>query len=182
VGGSLAGRITHQGGLELAKSQPEIAVVPDQLDQGPWLLNVLNGTLDLQTGALREHRREDLLTKLAQVRFDPEAAAPRFMAFLEDVLPDSEVRAFVQRLAGQAATGFFLSIVAFLIGRGDNGKTVLLETLKAVLGDYAHHAPNTLLPAVRGRATPPRSGRTCAASGWWPPPRQTRVSGWPRPP
>lgn len=62
--------------LEMAKSEPDIPILPDQLDTDPWLLNVSDGTLDLRTGMLREHRREDLLTKLAPVAFDPEAKCP----------------------------------------------------------------------------------------------------------
>ena len=56
--------------IELAKS--EVPVSPDELDADPWLLNVLNGTIDLRTGELREHRREDLITKLAPVDYDPD--------------------------------------------------------------------------------------------------------------
>ena len=46
-----------------AESQLDIVVLPDHLDRNKWLLNVDNGTLDLQTGEQREHRREDLITK-----------------------------------------------------------------------------------------------------------------------
>jgi putative DNA primase/helicase len=59
----------------------------DALDGDPWLLNVENGTLDLRTGELRDHEREDLITKLAPVEFDPEAEAPTWDAFIERVLP-----------------------------------------------------------------------------------------------
>src|SRR5215204_4010298 len=79
--------------VELAKS--EIPVSPDELDADPWLLNVLNGTIDLRTGELREHRRGDLITKLAPVEYDPKAEAPTWAAFLERVLPSEELRGFV---------------------------------------------------------------------------------------
>jgi putative DNA primase/helicase len=49
--------------IDLARSEPGIAVTPDAFDADPWLFNVQNGTVDLKTGELREHRREDLLTK-----------------------------------------------------------------------------------------------------------------------
>ena len=59
----------QRGGLEsalkLAQSEPNVAETADDLDTDPMLFNVLNGTVDLRTGELREHRREDLVTKLA---------------------------------------------------------------------------------------------------------------------
>src|SRR5918995_1648258 len=63
-----------RGMVELSKSERPIS--PDELDADPWLLNVKNGTIDLRTGELREHRREDLITKLAPVDYDPDAPAP----------------------------------------------------------------------------------------------------------
>ncbi|HHV62226.1 MAG TPA: hypothetical protein GXX51_06270, partial [Firmicutes bacterium] len=36
----------------LAASEPGIPVLPEDLDRDPWLLNVMNGTLDLRTGEL----------------------------------------------------------------------------------------------------------------------------------
>src|SRR5262249_48902563 len=45
--------------LSLARSEPSIPILPHEMDSDPYVLNVLNGTLDLRTGKLREHRRED---------------------------------------------------------------------------------------------------------------------------
>src|SRR5262249_841620 len=59
--------------LEMLKSEPGVPVLPEQLDSGPLLLNCLNGVLDLRTAQLRVHRREDLLTKLCPVEYDPQA-------------------------------------------------------------------------------------------------------------
>ncbi len=53
--------------LARAATEEGIPVLPDQLDSDPWLLNVGNGTIDLRTGKLRPHRREDLITCLAPV-------------------------------------------------------------------------------------------------------------------
>ncbi|MGH9426934.1 MAG: hypothetical protein ACRD2L_11615, partial [Terriglobia bacterium] len=44
-------------------AQMDVPVLPKQFDTNPWLLTVSNGTLDLKTGELRSHNREDLLTK-----------------------------------------------------------------------------------------------------------------------
>ena len=62
--------------LSLATTEPGIPVLPSELDRDPYLLNVLNGTIDLHTGELREHRRDDLMTKLAPVEYHPAAPVP----------------------------------------------------------------------------------------------------------
>ncbi len=103
------------------------------------MLNVANGTLDLKTRQLRPHRPEDLLTKLAPVRFDPEAVCPRWLAFLDRVLAGNEkVIGFLQRAVGSALTGDAEDQVIFILyGTGANGKSTFLKTIAALLGEYA---------------------------------------------
>ena len=81
--------------ISLSQSEPGIPVLPDELDASPDLLNVLNGTIDLRSGKLREHRREDLITKIVPIEYDPDANAPAWETFLGRVLPGEELRAFV---------------------------------------------------------------------------------------
>jgi putative DNA primase/helicase len=138
--------------MELAKSEAEIAVTSDQLDTDPWLLNVANGTIDLRTGKLRKHRREDLLTKLAPVEYDPEASAPTFERFLERILPSMALRRFVQRAVGYSLTADTRErILLILYGTGRNGKSTLLEVIREIIGDYAMKTPaETLLAKPAG--------------------------------
>ena len=63
-----------------------LAVHHDRLDRDPWLLNCLNGTLDLRTAKFRPHNRDDLITKLAPVVFAEDATAPIWIAFLRSHL------------------------------------------------------------------------------------------------
>lgn len=131
--------------LKMAETEPGIPILPDDMDCDPWLLNCPNGTVDLRTGELREHRREDLMTKLAGADYDPAAECPTWLKFLEDILPDREVREFVQRAAGYSLTGSNEEDCwLFLYGRGANGKTTLLEALLDVAGDYGHNAVHDL--------------------------------------
>jgi putative DNA primase/helicase len=139
--------------LELAKSEAPIS--PDTLDADPWLFNTTNGTIDLRTGALREHRREDLITKLAPVEYAPTATAPTWEAFLERVLPGEDLRTFVQRAAGYSATGDTSEQCMFINhGTGANGKSTFQETISAALGDYAMRTPTEMLLAKRSDGVP----------------------------
>jgi putative DNA primase/helicase len=139
--------------LELAKSEEPVS--SEDLDARPWLLNVQNGTIDLRTGTLQPHRREDLITKLAPVSYDPNATAPTWTAFLERVQPDEEMRAFLQRAVGYSITGDTSEQCMFINhGGGANGKSTSQETIAAALGDYAMRAPTEMLLAKRAGGIP----------------------------
>ena len=142
--------------IALAASQLDIVVLPDQLDRDKWLLNVNNGTLDLRTGELREHRRECLITKLAPVPFDPEAKAPLFEKFLDDIFAgNQDVIRFVQRAIGYAITGDTSEQCLFITwGGGENGKSTLIETILALAGDYGTFTPPETLIAKRHDGIP----------------------------
>src|SRR5829696_1980661 len=137
--------------IALAQSEPGVPVLPEDLDAATDLLNVLNGTIDLRTGELREHRREDLLTKIAPVEYDPGAAAPVWAATLERTLPSEAVRQFFKKLCGYALTGDVSEqLLAVLYGTGANGKSTVLNALLAVLGGYGMQAAPDLLVAKKG--------------------------------
>jgi putative DNA primase/helicase len=132
-----------QAMIQLFPSEPGISVTHDRFDQGKMLLNLPNGTLNLESGNVRTHNKTDLLTKLAPVRFDPKAECPRWERFVSEIMDsDAELTTFLQRLLGYGITGETREQVwAFLWGKGANGKSTLLETLSYVLGDYAMNTP-----------------------------------------
>ena len=139
--------------VDLARS--DVPVMPDELDASPDLLNTESGTIDLRTGELREHRREDLITKIAPTTYRPDAAAPTWEAFLERVLPSEDLRAFVQRAVGYSATGDTSEQCMFINhGGGANGKSTFQEAIAAALGDYAMRAPTEMLLAKRSDGVP----------------------------
>jgi putative DNA primase/helicase len=141
--------------ISLAQSEAGIPVLPDELDASPDLLNVLNGTIDLRSGKLREHRREDLITRVAPLEYDPDANAPAWETFLQRVLPGEELRAFVQRAVGYSATGHTSEQCMFINhGGGANGKSTFQEALSAALGDYAMRTPTEMLLARRSDSVP----------------------------
>jgi putative DNA primase/helicase len=87
--------------IDLARSEPGIPVLPEQMDINPWLLNCVNGTLDLRTGRLREHRREDMITKLCPTEYHLQATAPLWQKYLETIfVGNAGLIRYLQRLLG----------------------------------------------------------------------------------
>jgi putative DNA primase/helicase len=123
--------------LELAKG--DLRAEPKEFDQDPWLLNCVNGVLDLKTGELCPHSPELRLTKLCPVAYDPNAQAPTWEQFLREIfLDDDELIRYVQRACGYSISGDVREDKLFICwGTGANGKSTFLQTLRRVLGDYA---------------------------------------------
>lgn len=126
--------------LTLAAS--DVSVPPDLFDADGNLLNLQNGTIELDTLTFREHRREDLCTKLAGVSYDPKATCPKWEAHLELIFDgDPDLIAGVQDLFGYSLlSGNPEQVFNVFFGHGQNGKSVLLAVLRSVLGDYSTHA------------------------------------------
>ena len=80
------------------------------------------------------HDRAHLITKLMPVAYDPAARCPLWDAFLDEFLPDPEVRRMVQVFSGLGMTGIGLQRVMFHYGSGANGKSVFMETLMRLMG------------------------------------------------
>lgn len=142
--------------VELARTQPGVPVTTDKLDADPWLFNCFNGTINLQTGEFCEHRREDFITKLAPVTFDPKAECRLWRKCLDDIFAgDAAMIRFVQRALGHALTGVVREdVLHVLYGTGANGKTTLIEAILGLMGDYAMPAAPGLLLARRNDQHP----------------------------
>ncbi len=125
--------------ISLAASEPGIPVIAADMNRDAWLLNCLNGTIDLRTGELHEHRREDMISKLAPVNYDPDATHPLWNDLLTRVTGgDTELLEYLQTAAGYSLTGTTREDKAFvLVSEGGGGKTSFLEPMARALGDYA---------------------------------------------
>jgi putative DNA primase/helicase len=123
----------HIGGaVRQASSESACVVVADcDMDTHLYLINLQNGTYDLKAHQLRDPRREDYLTKLAPVTYDPLAKCVRFDAFLLEIFPDNQaIIDYLQRLLGYCLCGAAIErIVPFLIGAGANGKSVICNVM-----------------------------------------------------
>jgi putative DNA primase/helicase len=125
-------------------------VMPDEMDSDPYLLNCLNGKIDLRTGLFHPHDREDYMTRLVPVEYDPEADDPgRWISFLTEIMGgDVEMVRFLQKAIGYSLTGSCdEQCMFFLFGTGANGKSVFLNTVKALMGDYAMNAQTDTIMA-----------------------------------
>lgn len=109
--------------------------------------------------AARPHDRADLITKMMPVAYDPLAACPEFLRFLERIQPSAEMRAFLQRWFGYSMTGLITEQkLVFFHGVGRNGKSTLVDLVARIFGEYAASVPIESLTGTEqrkgGDATP----------------------------
>ena len=128
----------------LARSDRRVAASVDQFDANPWVLNTPGGAVDLRTGLLRPHRRDDFSSKITAVTPAETATCPLWLAFLDRVMGgDEALIKFLQRTAGYALTGITTEqVLFFLYGLGANGKSVFVNTLLGILSDYSTTTPS----------------------------------------
>lgn len=154
-----SGDINRVRGL-LSSAEPYMRRPRVDLDAKPLLFNVQNGTLHFAGSSddeslpidedgkagdvvqLRNHERSDLITRVSPVEYDPKADCPHFRAFMAEILPDPAVRKFIQQWFGYTLTGSVKEerIVMFY-GGGSNGKSVLMNLISYIMGDYALTLP-----------------------------------------
>ncbi len=127
----------------LARYEPGVAVNVSELDVDPWLLSCTNGTVDLRTGALLPHSRDNLITKCTGVAYRPGAESPTWEAVLQNMTGgDTELEGYLRRVAGYALTGVAIEKkFFFLYGPPNSGKSSFIQALHAALGDYARSTP-----------------------------------------
>ncbi|WP_331722230.1 phage/plasmid primase, P4 family (plasmid) [Streptomyces sp. NBC_00104] len=133
-----------EGMVKIASARPPMSVASKQLDADAYLFNTPTGTVNLLTGDVTDCSRDDLITKVAGAGLDdgePEegdGGAAEFVAFLERILPDEEVRSFVQRFFGYAMLGKVTEhVMPIFTGSGANGKGTLRDAVMSAFGDYA---------------------------------------------
>jgi len=129
--------------LEAASITAPIYTTSDRFDTDPWLMACANGVVDLRTGELRTARQDDMITMSTRLVFNPRADADRWYQFLDEVFnADEELISFIQRAVGYSLTGLTTEQCFFPCwGKGANGKSVFLQTLRLILGEYAESTP-----------------------------------------
>lgn len=124
-----------------AESWPGISAVSSEFDKEEWLFNCANGTIDLRTGELLPHTKENMITKISHVEYDPDAKAPVFKKFLERIFDGKKhLIDFIQRAVGYSLTGSTREQCVFVCyGSGANGKSTLINIIQEMMGDYARN-------------------------------------------
>ena len=124
-----------------ARTDRRHAATTGEWDANSWLLNTPGGVVDLKTGRMRSHDRADRMTKVTTAT--PGGDCPTWRKFLIEVTGgDRSLQDYLQRMAGYCLTGSTREhALLFLYGTGANGKSVFLNTLASILGDYATNAP-----------------------------------------
>lgn len=144
--------------IALLASETGIAIDHTALDSDPWKLNCSNGTVNLKTGELVPHNPDDLITKSTGVEYPTEAGDDPLL-WLETLHTifegNAELLAFVHKLFGLSLIGeVYEHILPIFWGVGANGKSVVIETIMAAMGDYAMKAPSGMLLAKRNESHP----------------------------
>lgn len=116
------------------RSVPSVYAKAAEFDNRPHLLSFRNGTVDLRTGKLSPHRKEDMITYCLHIEFDADAGCPRWDQFLAEIMPGMpDMPGYLQRLIGYGITGLTdEQCFGVLWGKGANGKSVFLDVLTTV--------------------------------------------------
>jgi putative DNA primase/helicase len=145
-------RYTIESSVSLARWLPDIEIrqFSSVFDRDPLAVNAANGVVDLRTGELRPHRRNDYLTKILNVAYDPDATCPEFVKFLWRTFPQPGLIDYVQRLFGLCLTGLTSSQLWWMAyGATASGKSTLIKILHGLLGPYAYALPQNYFLASR---------------------------------
>lgn len=140
--------------LTLAKKEEQIEVFEGDFDKHPYLLNCLNGTINLRSGEIKEHDPNDLITQVAPVVYDSEAISEDWERFLEDTTGgDADLRRFLMKAVGYSANGTSEMEKMFLCwGPKDSGKSTFMEAVKKTLGGYVKTADFNLFLQKPGKS------------------------------
>lgn len=139
------------GMLNLAAADARILVSHEQLNNDPMLLNVLNGTINLEDDSFRKHDPSDLITQVADVVYNPESHCPEWEKTFDHIFgDDNEMIRYVRQVFGYSLSGIQSeAILPIAFGKGCNGKSTVWNTVFDLLGDYATVGSETLLLGAR---------------------------------
>jgi len=136
----------------------EIQIDRRDLDSNDHLLNVRNGTIDLKTGELLAHNKDDFITRILDINFLPGTQSRDWNQFLETVLPDPDVRHYIHKAAGYSLTGNVSEEkMFFAYGPSATGKSTFLGAIHSVLGDYAITTDFTSFLSAKMKESGPRA-------------------------
>jgi P4 family phage/plasmid primase-like protien len=145
-----------EAAIWLTRAAPGVYQKLVTFDTNPMILNCQNGIVDLKTGELMPHSKEARCTLIAGTSYDASAKAPRWRKFIGEVcLQKPELMDYMQRVCGYLLTAYTREhCLFFMHGGGRNGKSVLVEAMMKVMGDYAGAAEPEMLMTRKHQAIP----------------------------
>ncbi|WP_239706063.1 MULTISPECIES: phage/plasmid primase, P4 family [unclassified Mammaliicoccus] len=135
-----------------------LPVQNNDFDKDFNLFNVQNGYIDLRSGQLIDHDRNNFFTKISNVEFTDKADCPKWEEFLNDIfLGRQDLINFIQRAVGYSLSGYTTEQVLFVLhGNGRNGKSVFIEVLNEIFGNYATNiTPQAIMASKMGNNSGP---------------------------
>jgi P4 family phage/plasmid primase-like protien len=141
--------------IDLLARKPIYRMAQSAFDANPLLVGFYSArrVIDLKTGVTRDAQRDDYVTKSLGIDAVCEAKkAVQWLKFLDDVFnKDTDLIAWLKRWCGYLLTGKTSEhCLLFLYGHGANGKSVFIETLSSLLGEYSRVVGGeTLLNSTR---------------------------------
>lgn len=157
-------RATSESTVRMFKTVAGATIKAADLDPHHELINMGSGEYNVDNAGLQPHDRAHMMTRMMNASYEPEAQCPQWNKFMEQVLPDPTVRAYVQRAVGYSLYGRADQRAFFIVyGPSGTGKSQFLSTLEHVFGSYAATAaegtlrakdnggPNNDLHGLRGK-------------------------------
>lgn len=141
--------------INLASRSSHIQVPVQLLDSDPSMIGCANGIISLDSGTLSSTDKSQYITKSVSASFDNDAQCPVWERFLYEIMDGKkDMVQFLQRLSGYALYGGNPEqVLPILHGGGANGKSVFINTLKDLFGDYSKKIePSTLTVSKHGQS------------------------------
>lgn len=131
----------------MKEMKPRVSAEMSDFDSNKYLLNLENGVLDLKTGILKPHDMSYMMTKISNVSYNKNATCPNWINYLNTTIRDEngntdhELINYLQKLVGYSLTGDTTEQgIYFLFGDGRNGKSVFINVIQKLLGEYSANA------------------------------------------
>ena len=128
--------------LNEAQHQEGVPVINADFDKQDLLINTESGVVDLKTGEVKPHNKEYLMNKIVPYEVDTQNKPEMWLSFLDQIFQgDKELIHYIHKAVGYTLTGSIREQCLFLCyGEGSNGKSVFLDVLSRLMGDYAMNA------------------------------------------
>ena len=143
------------GMIEIAKNDRIVVVDPEDFDKNDYLFNIRNGTFNLNSFELQQHKKENNISKFSNFEYNPHAKCPMFIRYLDRVFQSNpnkkDIIGFLQRAVGYTLTGSTQEQCLFLLyGSGANGKSVFLDIISELMGEYGTTTQSKTFTTDRG--------------------------------